>query len=37
MLAAMGIYVFTLDDAVQPESAAGDSPPSASKTAKPSK
>ena len=35
MLAAMGIYVLTLDDSVQPERAAGNGAPDAADTARP--
>lgn len=35
MLAAIGIYVLTLDDSMQPDSAASDGIPAASETAKP--
>ncbi|MHB8068972.1 MAG: hypothetical protein ACYDIC_13870 [Desulfobaccales bacterium] len=37
MLAAMVIYVLTLDDSVQPGSAAGNAAPAAAQTAGPSK
>jgi hypothetical protein len=37
MLAAMGMYVLSLDDSVQPGSAAGDGPPAASDTSRPQK
>ena len=37
MLAAMGIYVLTLDDAVQPGSTANNTAPAAADTARPSK
>jgi hypothetical protein len=37
MLAAIGIYVLTLDDSLQPNSAAVNAPPAAAQTAGPPK
>ncbi|RJR42973.1 MAG: hypothetical protein C4567_06445 [Deltaproteobacteria bacterium] len=37
MLAAMGMYVLSLDDSVQPEIGAGGGPPAAADTARPQK
>jgi hypothetical protein len=37
MLAAIGMYVLTLDDAVQPEVAVTNAPPAAAQSASPSK